>query len=70
MLGKSEMMISHRDLFAAVDLKTRIFTKHPRAAAHARAPAFANGDAGELPASEDGRGSARRRARAGSAPAR
>ena len=31
MLGKSEMMISHRDLFAAGDLKKRIFVKQPRA---------------------------------------
>jgi len=30
MLGKSEMMISHRDLFAALDLKRRIFRKLPR----------------------------------------
>ncbi len=27
MLGKAEMMLSHRDLFAAVDLKRRIFVK-------------------------------------------
>ena len=30
MLGKSEMMISHRDVFAAVDLKRRIFRKQER----------------------------------------
>ena len=30
MLGKSEMMISHRELFAANDLKQRIFVKLPR----------------------------------------
>jgi two-component system, chemotaxis family, CheB/CheR fusion protein len=30
MLGKSEMMITHRDLFEAVDLKTRIFRPRPR----------------------------------------
>ena len=31
LLGKSEMMLSHRDLFAPVDLKQRIFVKQPRA---------------------------------------
>ena len=41
MLGKSEMMISHRDLFAADDLKQRIFVKQPRPTrprARARSP--------------------------------
>src|SRR4051794_27722709 len=56
MLGKSEMMISHRDLFAAVDLKKRIFAKQPRDSIPARALGFANGDLGELPAPEDERG--------------
>ena len=41
MLGKSEMMISHRDLFVAVDLKQRIFVKQPRATLASRASAFA-----------------------------
>jgi two-component system CheB/CheR fusion protein len=35
MLGKSEMMISHRDLFLASDLKQRIFVKRPRTSAPA-----------------------------------
>src|SRR5262245_53017995 len=56
MLGKSEMMISHRDLFTAVDLKKRIFTKQARDSLPARALMFTNGDAGELPASDDERG--------------
>jgi two-component system CheB/CheR fusion protein len=29
MLGRSEMMVAHRDLFGAIDLKRRIFTKRP-----------------------------------------
>jgi two-component system CheB/CheR fusion protein len=41
MLGKSEMMISHRDLFGAIDLKKRIFSKHPRDSVQTRASAFA-----------------------------
>ena len=36
-LGKSEMMISHRDLFATLDLKQRIFRKRPRRRACRRA---------------------------------
>jgi two-component system CheB/CheR fusion protein len=31
MLGRSEMMMSHRDLFSAMDLKLRIFRRHPGA---------------------------------------
>jgi two-component system CheB/CheR fusion protein len=56
MLGKSEMMISHRDLFTAVDLKKRIFTKQARDSVQARALTFTNGELGELPAAEDERG--------------
>jgi two-component system CheB/CheR fusion protein len=56
MLGKSEMMISHRDLFAAVDLKKRIFAKQPRDTLQTRALAFANGELGEPPPAEDERG--------------
>jgi two-component system CheB/CheR fusion protein len=55
MLGKSEMMISHRDLFTAVDLKKRIFTKQPRDSLPARALAFTNGDLAESPTTEDER---------------
>ena len=39
-LGKSEMMVSHRDLFAAADLKKRIFVKQPRTTMASRAGAF------------------------------
>ena len=44
MLGKSEMMISHRDLFAPDDLKKRIFVKQPRTTLGSRAGAFVNGE--------------------------
>src|SRR3954454_12550629 len=47
MLGKSEMMISHRDLFAAFDPKKRIFTKQPRDSLPARVAALGNGDLSE-----------------------
>ena len=39
MLGKSEMMISHRDLFVPSDLKMRIFLKQPHASMASRANA-------------------------------
>jgi two-component system CheB/CheR fusion protein len=55
MLGKSEMMISHRDLFTAVDVTRRIFTKQPRDTLPARALTFSNGDLAELVATEDER---------------
>ena len=55
MLGKSEMMVSHRDLFKAISLKRRIFTKQPHDALQARALVITNGDLEELPASEDER---------------
>src|SRR4051794_27823697 len=45
MLGRSEMMISHRDLFAAIDLKQRIFGKQPRDSLQARVAAFGDGQA-------------------------
>jgi two-component system CheB/CheR fusion protein len=52
MLGKSEMMISHRDMFAAVDLKRRIFRKQERAPSlQVRVAGLANGDA-VIPASQ------------------
>ena len=48
MLGKSEMMIAHRDLFAALDLKQRIFRKLPRTATmQARVAEMVNGERGE-----------------------
>jgi two-component system CheB/CheR fusion protein len=52
-LGKSEMMLSHRHLFAAIDLSKRIFAKQPRDSLQARAGAFAGGD-GDEPVDEHG----------------
>ena len=56
MLGKSEMLIAHRDLFAAVDLKKRLFTKLPRDSKQAPSLVRANGDIGDVPISPDERG--------------
>ncbi len=53
MLGRSEMLISHRELFAANDLKQRIFVKLPRPSAGARAAAFAAGDGRSSRADEE-----------------
>ena len=47
MLGKSEMMISHRDLFAPDDLSKRIFVKLPKTTLSSRAGAFVNGEVGD-----------------------
>jgi two-component system CheB/CheR fusion protein len=56
MLGKSEMMLSHRDAFNAVDLKQRIFRKDGRASTlQSRIAGLANGDQLDLPLSEDER---------------
>jgi two-component system CheB/CheR fusion protein len=57
MLGKSEMMITHRDVFAAIDLNRRIFRKLERPAAlQARLGALGNGgDAIDLSPSLDDR---------------
>src|SRR3954454_8281873 len=44
MLGKSEMMISHRDLFGAADLKKRIFTKRVTDTLPSRVAALGNVD--------------------------
>src|SRR5262245_47821229 len=44
MLGKSEMMLSHRELFAAADLKKRVFVKQPKASISTRVGAFAHGE--------------------------
>jgi two-component system, chemotaxis family, CheB/CheR fusion protein len=41
MLGKSEMLITHADLFMPVDLKRRVFRKVPRPAQHDRRRPFA-----------------------------
>ena len=53
MLGKSEMMVSHRDLFTADDLKTRIFVKQSKPTMASRASAFGNGETGERHAEDD-----------------
>ena len=64
MLGKSEMMITHRELFAASDLKQRIFVKQPRPTIAARRERVrADGGAAADGVSDEPRG-ARRRARA------
>jgi two-component system CheB/CheR fusion protein len=56
MLGKSEMMISHRDLFAALDVKKRIFRKVDRPPSlQSRLAGMANGEVIELPLSDDER---------------
>jgi two-component system CheB/CheR fusion protein len=59
MLGKSEMMISHRGAFAAVDVKQRIFTRFERPASlAARVEALVDGpEPIELPASAEERAS-------------
>jgi two-component system CheB/CheR fusion protein len=59
MLGKSEMMISHRDVFAAVDINRRVFRKIDRLPSlQARVAGLANGaDAAELTLSTDERDS-------------
>ncbi|HWM10120.1 MAG TPA: CheR family methyltransferase [Solirubrobacteraceae bacterium] len=56
MLGKSEMMISHRDVFAPLDLKRRLFRKHDRPfSIQARLAGMANDQAIELPTASDER---------------
>jgi two-component system CheB/CheR fusion protein len=56
MLGRSEMMISHRDLFRALDLKKRVFARRerPTPAQAARVAGMTDGE-GVLPLSEDDR---------------
>jgi two-component system, chemotaxis family, CheB/CheR fusion protein len=57
-LGKSEMMVSHREIFAPVDLKMRIFRKLEGAVSlQARIAGLTNGDAMELPVPSDDRAS-------------
>ena len=58
MLGKSEMMLSHRDLFAAVDLKSRVFRRiTTQASMQGRVAGLVNGDAREPDGAEDDRAS-------------
>ena len=57
-LGKSEMMVSHREIFTPVDLKKRIFRKLEGAVSlQARIAGMTNGDAMELPVPSDDRAS-------------
>jgi two-component system, chemotaxis family, CheB/CheR fusion protein len=56
MLGKSEMMISHRDLFMPLDVRRRIFRKVSRDTIQGRAVALVDGDAVHPPPLEDDRG--------------
>jgi two-component system CheB/CheR fusion protein len=56
MLGKSEMMLSHRDAFKPVDLKQRIFRKDGRRTTlQSRIANLSDGDQSDLPLSEDER---------------
>jgi two-component system CheB/CheR fusion protein len=56
MLGKSEMMIAHRDLFAPLDLKRRIFRKLPGTASlQARVASMVNGERGGHAMTDDDR---------------
>ncbi|NUT55004.1 MAG: chemotaxis protein CheR, partial [Thermoleophilia bacterium] len=55
-LGKSEMMLSHRGAFAAIDMKRRIFRKLERPPTlHGRLAGFPEGNGSELPLPEDDR---------------
>jgi two-component system, chemotaxis family, CheB/CheR fusion protein len=57
MLGKSEMMISHRELFATSDLKSRIFRKLPRPSLQTRMAGLGNGEmVADLPLADDDAG--------------
>jgi two-component system, chemotaxis family, CheB/CheR fusion protein len=54
LLGKSEMMVSHRDLFVPVDLTRRIFRKVPRSATmQARVTGMINDQAADAPMTDD-----------------
>src|SRR3954468_18579520 len=56
MLGKSEMMTSHRDFFEPTDLKRRIFRRVARAPSlQTRLTGLANGEPAGLPLAEDER---------------
>jgi two-component system, chemotaxis family, CheB/CheR fusion protein len=58
MLGKSEMMISHRDVFEAVDVNRRVFRKRDGPPSlMARVSGLSDGEVMELPLSEDERAS-------------
>jgi two-component system CheB/CheR fusion protein len=54
LLGKSEMMVSHRDLFVPLDLKRRIFRKVSRSAnMQARVTGMINDHAADVPITDD-----------------
>jgi two-component system, chemotaxis family, CheB/CheR fusion protein len=56
LVGKSEMMISHRDRFTPIDLKQRIFRKVPRSATlQARIGGMIDDQGVELPVGDDDR---------------
>jgi two-component system, chemotaxis family, CheB/CheR fusion protein len=55
MLGKSEMMITHRDLFAPAELKHRIFVKRTRTSIASRASSFSAAEAAAQPNGDDDR---------------
>jgi two-component system CheB/CheR fusion protein len=56
MLGKSEMMLSHRDLFAAIDLKCRVFRKLPSTPSlQSRVATMVNGERLEYAANDEDR---------------
>jgi two-component system, chemotaxis family, CheB/CheR fusion protein len=56
MLGRSEMMISHRDVFEAEDLKTRFFRRVDHGASvQSRLAGLANADAVDVPGAHDER---------------
>jgi two-component system, chemotaxis family, CheB/CheR fusion protein len=56
MLGKSEMMISHRDQFSPIDVKQRVFRKVPRGdPVQARLAGLVAPEEIDLPAAEDER---------------
>ena len=58
MLGKSEMMISHRDVFTAVDLKKRIFRRIERPPSlQARVAGLGDGPAVDHPVGQADRSS-------------
>jgi two-component system, chemotaxis family, CheB/CheR fusion protein len=56
MLGKSEMMISHRELFSTIDLRARIFRKLPRPTMQSRLAGLGAAEHSELPLTDDDRG--------------
>jgi two-component system CheB/CheR fusion protein len=54
-LGRAEMLLSHANLFAPVDLRCRVFEKVPAPGQRQRAPAVALAEPNELPVIRNGR---------------